>query len=132
MNRQPLKSLRPRRVFSDQVRRSIVKEIELGKQTVLQIHQEYGVSQSTIYNWIYKYSRYLQKNKIMVIEEQSEASRSKDLEKRIKELEAALGRKSMEIDILNTLIDLANKDMKVDIKKNFGQNVSKSSEAQDE
>lgn len=132
MNRQPLKSLRPRRVFSEEAKRSIVKEIESGKLTVEQARREYGVASQSVYNWIYKFSRYLQKNKVMVIEEQSEASRSRDLEKRIKELEAALGRKSLEIDVLNTLIDLANKDFKVDIKKNFGPNVSNSSESKSE
>lgn len=128
MIRQSSKSLRPRRVFSEEAKRAIVKEIESGKLSVRQAHQEYTVSSQSIYNWLYKYSRYLQKNKVMVIQEQSEGSRSKELEKRIKELEAALGRKSLEVDVLNTLIEIANDKMNIDIKKNFGPSVSNDSD----
>ena len=67
----------------------------------------------------YLYSRYLEKNRILVVEEKSEAYRSKELEVRIKDLEAALGRKQMEIDLLNKVIDLANQEFETDLKKNL-------------
>ena len=50
----------------------------------------------------------------MVVEDQSEAYRSQELEKRIKDLEAALGRKQMEVDFLSKIIDLANQEYKTD------------------
>lgn len=53
----------------------------------------------------------------MIVELKSEAYRSKELEKKIKDLEAALGRKQLEVEFLNKLIELASDDLGVDIKK---------------
>ena len=53
----------------------------------------------------------------MVIEDKSESYRTTELEKRLKEAEAALGRKQMEIDFLNKIIDLANDEYRTDLKK---------------
>jgi transcription initiation factor TFIIIB Brf1 subunit/transcription initiation factor TFIIB len=64
----------------------------------------------------------------MVVEDQSEAYRSQELEKRIKELEAALGRKQMELDLLEKVIELAGKEYKTDLKKNLLKNRSSGSE----
>ena len=112
-------SLRQRRAFSEVVKKQIVQDIEKGKATVLEASREIGTHQSTIYTWIYRYSRYLAKNKVMVIEDKSESYRTKDLEKRLKDAEAALGRKQMEIDFLNKIIDLANDEYRTDLKKNL-------------
>ena len=48
---------------------------------------------------------------------ESESYKTKELEKRIQELEAALGRKQLEIDFLNKLIDLGKEELGVDLKK---------------
>ena len=72
----------------------------------------------TVYNWLHKYSRHLQSGKTLVIQMESEQYRSKELEKRVTELEAALGRKQLEIDFLNKLIEIAGDELKVDLKKN--------------
>jgi transposase-like protein len=113
------KGLRPRRHFSVGIKKQVVRDIEKGKCTVLEASRELGVSFQTVYVWLYKYSLYLQKNKILIVEDQSEAYRSKDLEKRILELEAVLGRKQMEIDLLNKVIELANGEFKTDLKKSM-------------
>lgn len=113
------KTLRQRRVFSEEVRKQVVRDIEHGKCSVSEASQELLVNVQSIYNWIYRYSRYLQKNKLMVVENKSEVYRSKELEKRILELEAFLGRKQIEIDLLNKVIDLANEEYSTDLKKNL-------------
>lgn len=128
MKGQKKEFLRPRRVFSQDVKRGIVKDIESGRCSALSASRELGTSAQTIYRWIYQYSRHLQKNKVMVVEDQSESYRTKELEKQIKDLQAALGRKSMEVDYLNMLIEVAGKDLKVDLKKNFGQKSSPDSD----
>jgi transposase len=115
------------RIFSEEIRKQTVKDIETGKCSVGQACRELAVSDSAIYKWINKYSRYLIKNRKMVVEDQSEAYRTKELEARIKELEAALGRKQMELDILNKVIDIANQEYKTDLKKNSQKKQSKSS-----
>jgi len=112
-------SLRQRKVFSETIKKQVVADIEKGKCTVLEASRELSVSDQSIYNWIYRYSRYLKKNKTLIVEEKSEVYRSKQLLEQIKELEAALGRKQMEIDLLNKVINLAGEEYKTDLKKNF-------------
>jgi len=122
-------SLTPQRRFSEEIKKKIVHDIESGSATVLQSSRELLVSEQTIYRWIYKYSRYLKKNRVMVIEDKSEAYRTKELEKRLKEAEAALGRKQMEIDFLNKLIEFANEEFKTDLKKNLSKGPSPGSKS---
>lgn len=112
-------TLRQRRIFSKEVKKQVVRDIERGKCSITEASRELLVSDQSIYNWIYNYSRYLQKNKLLIVENKSELYRSKELEKRILELEAALGRKQIEIDILNKVIDLASEEYKTDLKKNL-------------
>jgi len=112
-------ALVPQRRFSESIKVKAVQDIEKGLATVSQLSQELSVSQNSVYRWIYRYSRYLTKNKVMVVEDKSESYRSKELERRLKEAEAALGRKQMEVDFLNKLIELANDKFKTDLKKNL-------------
>ena len=120
MKHKPQKktSMAPRRTFSEDVRKQIVRSVEDGKCTVLEASRELGVSEQSVYRWIYRYRRNLTKNKVMVVEDKSESFRSKELEKRLRDAEAALGRKQMEVDFLNKIIDLANEEFKTDLKKN--------------
>lgn len=117
-------SLIQHRTFSEAIRRQTVKDIETGKCSVLQASRELSVTTGAVYKWVHLYSRYLLKNKVMVVEEKSEAYRSKELEKRLHDMEAAIGRKQMEIDFLNKIIDLANEEYRTDLKKNLGKEPS--------
>lgn len=119
--------IKEHRIFSEQIRRETVKNIESGKCTVKEASKELLISETAVYNWIYRYSQYLSKKRIMVVEDKSEAYRSKELEKKIKELEAIVGRKQMEIDILNKVIDFANEEFKIDLKKNLSKDRSNGS-----
>lgn len=110
---------RQNRFFSEEIRKQVIRDIEKGKCTVTQAARELQTSHTTIYKWMYRYSLYLQKDRVLVVENKSEAYRSDELQKRINELEAALGRKQMEIDLLNKVIELAGKEQNVDLKKNF-------------
>jgi len=112
-------SLRASRVFSEALKKKVVKDIESGKVSVLAASREYSVSFQAIYQWLNKYSRHLQTSKRIVIEMQSESYKSRELEKRIQELEAALGRKQLEVDFLNKMIELGSEQTGVDIKKKF-------------
>jgi transposase len=114
-----LKSLGQRRIFSDPLKRKIVKDIEHNKASISTVCREYQVCSQTVYNWLNKYSRHLQSGQNLVIQMESEQYRSKELEKKVAELEAAVGRKQMEIDFLNKLIEVAGDELKVDLKKNF-------------
>ena len=112
-------NLRASRVFSEALKKKVVKDIESGKATVLQASREYSVSFQAIYQWLNKYSRHLQSSKRIVVEMKGESYKTRELEKRIQELEAALGRKQLEVDFLNKMIELGSEQVGVDIKKKF-------------
>lgn len=111
-------SLRPRRIFSDKLKKKIVKDIEHGKVSVLGACREYQISDTSVYCWLKKYSANLHPSTTLVMQMDSEQYRSKELEKKVAELEAALGRKQMEIEYLNKLIEIAGQDLGTDLKKN--------------
>lgn len=108
---------RQTRTFSEELKKKVVKEIEQSKVTLAQVCREYQVSISAVYKWLHKYSSYLQKGAKLVVELNSEGYRSKELEIKVKELEAVVGRKQMEVDFLDKLIELANVGLDIDIKK---------------
>lgn len=112
-------SLRPSRVFSEAVKRQAVQAIESGKMSVSGICRQLGVSYVAVYKWLNKYSRHLQSGHQIVVQMESEQYKSLELERRIKELEAALGRKQLEVDFLNQMIEQGKKELGVDLKKKF-------------
>lgn len=117
-------SLKPRRVFSEKLKKKIVKDIEQGKVNVLGASREYEVSLNSVYNWLKKFSAHLHPSTTLVMQMDSEQYRSRELEKKVSELEAALGRKQLEIDYLNKLIEIAGEDMGIDLKKNISMPAS--------
>jgi transposase len=116
MNQKP-QSLQPVRVFSEAVKKRAVADIEKGKASVLAVSRELQVSQQSVYRWLNRYSRHLHSQRKIVIEMDSEAYKTKELEKRIKELEAALGRKQLEVDFLNKMIEIGKEQHGIDLKK---------------
>lgn len=105
--------------YSEAVKKQTVKDIEQGKCTVLEASRELNASVTSVYVWVHKYSGYLQKNKKLVVEDKSESYQTKVLESKLREVEAALGRKQMELDFLNKLIELAGAELRMDLKKSF-------------
>ena len=59
--------LKAQRIFSEDLRRQIVGQIERKELTVLQAVREYGIGgKQTVYTWLYKYSTTLKKGTRMV------------------------------------------------------------------
>jgi transposase-like protein len=118
--------LKSPRLFSEEIKKEVVKEIELGNLTVIQAARLYDIkSKQTVYRWIYKYSRTLKKSTRLVMEKDSIDFKLKKLEEKTKQLEAALGRKQLELDIYKQMVEIASKDLAIDLKKNFGEQASK-------
>lgn len=110
---------RKRRVFSEAFKREKVVEITSGKITVLELSRLWDVRPWAIYLWIYKYSPDHQKGTTMVVQKDSEATKVKDLLARIAELERIVGQKQLAIDFQEKLIEIASKELSIDLKKNF-------------
>lgn len=114
-----MKQRRQARTFSEALKKKAVKDIETGKTSVTAVCREYDVSDTSVYRWLNRYSRHLQSSKKLVLQMDSEAYKTKELERRITELEAALGRKQLEVDFLNQMIEQGKKEIGVDLKKKF-------------
>lgn len=109
-----------RRIFSESFKRQQVSDLNAGLVKVKEIVELYQVSYSAVYKWIYKYSPHHEEKKVTVVQMESEVTKLRLLQSRVQELEAALGRKQLEIEYLNKLIDIANEDYQTDLKKNYG------------
>ncbi|MCE7058294.1 transposase [Algoriphagus sp. AGSA1] len=120
--------IKQKRSFSEGLRKQIVGQIERKELSIAEVSREYNVSKAAIYNWLYRYSITLKKGIRMVMEKDSQETTTEELKSRIKELEAALGRKSLEADLFRVIVDLASDEYKTDLKKTFGDQVSKSRE----
>lgn len=118
--------LKQQRMYSEELKRHIVSLIEKGELTIAQAMREFNIGgKQTVYNWLYRYSRTLKKGTRLVMEKDSTDKTNEQLRKRIAELEAALGRKTLEADLYKTMVELASKEAGVDFKKNFGEKQSK-------
>jgi transposase-like protein len=109
-----------RRTFSEEFRRQKVLEIENKLTNVSQVSREFEVSRTGVYYWIRKYSKHYQASVKVVLQMESEQEKTKKLQSRIDELERALGRKQMELDYLNKLIELEGERLGEDLKKKAG------------
>jgi len=107
-----------RRIFSETFKREKVKLIEEGKLTVSNVSEIYEVSTTAVYKWLRKYSS-ISKGERIVVEKISEAQKTKELYKRVRDLEQALGRKQMELDYYKERAKIANEEKGNDIKKKY-------------
>lgn len=121
------KYLRQRRQFSPNLRKQIVGLIETGKISVSAASREYMVSTTSIYRWIHRYSTYNQKGAVLVVDKDSQTEKLKKMQKRIAELEQAVGHKQMQIDYYEKFIELASDEVGQDLKKKYGSAASSGS-----
>ncbi len=112
--------IRKLRRYSEEFKKDIVQLFEQGKFSVCQMERLYGISNATIYQWIYKYSTFNEKGYRIIEMKKSQTDKVKQLEERIKALERLVGRKQIEIDYLETMMEVAKEELDIDIKKNFG------------
>jgi len=122
-----LRKLKKQRVYSEEFKRQIVSDFESGKYSVLQLEKLHGISNASIYSWIYKFSTFNKKGYRVVEHNQSSQKKVKALQAQVKELQAALGRKQIQIDYLETMMKVAKEEFDIDIKKNFDTPQSKNS-----
>lgn len=114
-----IRLLSKHRKFSDEFKRQIVNDYESGRYSVFQLSKLHGMSRSMIYNWIHKISTFNEKGYRVVEMKDSSSKKMQELEAKNKELEAALGRKQIQLDYLEKMIELAKSELDIDIKKNY-------------
>ena len=105
------------RYFSEELKKRIVKDLEAGVYTVHEASREHEVSRTAVYKWLYKYSRTSKQEERINVESKSYSKKVIELQERIKELERIIGQKQLSIDFQAKMIELAEEEYKVDIKK---------------
>lgn len=111
------RKLRKRRTFSEQIKRQAVADFRSGKHTALELADLYHCHHQTIYNWIYKYSPGDSPQVNVVEMSESTDQKVKDLQAKIAELERMVGQKQIKVDFLEKMIDLAEEEYDLDVKK---------------
>lgn len=127
--RANIKLLKKKRRYSESFKREIVAAFESGKYSVLQLEKLHGVSDASIYLWIYKYSDFNKKGYRIVESSGSSDKEVENLRSQIKELERKVGQKQIKIDYLEKMIELADQELDIDIKKNSDTPQSTGSES---
>jgi transposase-like protein len=106
----------------------VVQEISSGS-SISEVRRRYGINgNTTVQGWIKQFGREELLNKVIRIEMIGEKDRLKELESEVKKLKIALAEKTMDLaektialDAMETLVKIANRHYKTDIKKNLGQ-----------
>ena len=112
------------RYFSDDFKRKKIRELERNLTSIPDICRTYSVSRSSVYKWIYKYSAMAKKQVKQVVEAKSDTAKIKALEQHIKDLERIIGQKQLMIEFKDKMIEIAEADYGVDIKKKVGSKLS--------
>lgn len=118
---------RQRRIFSEEFKRQKVKEIDQKVSTITQVCKAYQVREKSVRKWIDKYSTVYKKGLRLVVEMESETKKIIDLQARIAELERIVGQKQLLIDFQAKMIELAENEYGIDIKKKSENKPSSSS-----
>lgn len=119
---------RQNRYFSEEFKKQKVSDIEKKLVSIGQVCRQFQVSRTSVSKWLDKYSPMRKKRERMVHESDSDAYKVKQMQERIKELERAVGQKQLKIDFLEKMIEFAEEDYKVDIKKKLSTKLSNGSD----
>lgn len=110
------------RKYETSFRRWLVTEIELGRMSLQEarIRFQLPIRFDSLYKvyWQPKYSDQIHLSLSLMSAEQR--INNKELEKRVRELEKQLELAQMKVMALNTVIDIAEKDYKLEIRKKYG------------
>lgn len=112
-------SERINRYFSEDFKRKKVSEIERNLSSVSEICRQYQVSHAAVYKWIYRYSKMRKKGVKQVVEAKSDSRKIQALQEQVRELERIIGEKQVKLDFQEKMIELAESEYKIDIKKKY-------------
>jgi transposase len=131
MNKRIKRKLNRRRHFSEEIRRQIVSDFRQGKHTVKELADLYHCSYQSIYRWIHQFSPPDEPTITVVEMADSSDTKLKDLQQKIADLERALGQKQIKIDFYEKMMDLAEQEYGLDLKKNSSTKPSRGSGSTD-
>lgn len=115
------KKVKPRAVrkFSKTFKKAIVSEYSKGEFSVGELCKIHNLHSTSIYSWIYEFGDIKKPKKVIIEMEKSSTKKLSDYEKKIGELERALGKKQVELDYYIKLIEVASDHYGEDLKKSL-------------
>jgi transposase-like protein len=105
------------RIFSEEIKQKLVREIEQKKTTIAQVSRQYEVRESNICKWLKKYGMDKKTKVRTIVELESDTVKMLSYQKKIAELEQLVGQKQVLIEFQDKMIELAEQEYKIDIKK---------------
>lgn len=124
---------RTQRDYSLGMKLQVVSEIECGKQTVTGAQRQYGIqSRTTVMRWLRKYGNFDWENQSCIEMAKTPEQRIMELEAKVKllekqkkQLESQADRMDKKAIIFDMMIDLAEKEYNISIRKNSSPEQSK-------
>lgn len=115
MQKEPIKR------YSQALKQQVVREYEKGT-SIYKLREKYGIGgYRTVQNWIKKYGSQGYRTELVVIQSVEDQWEVKAMKVRIKELESALAESVLENRMLKTTLEVAGRELKLDLKKSFGK-----------
>ena len=127
MKEERVYTKRTQRDYTLTFKLNVVKEIETGESSTVEVCRKYGIqSRSTVSTWLRKYGNFDWENQTPSTMSKSPEQRILELEAQVKLLEkqkAGLERQNYIADskaiIFDMMIDIAEKEYKIDVRKNL-------------
>jgi transposase-like protein len=94
-----------------------VEQIELKKLKVRDVVNLYQVTETSVYRWLNEYSAFKRTGAKMMMESESHETKVDKLLDRISELERNVGKKQLEIEFLDKVIEMCSEELGYDVKK---------------
>ena len=107
-------------IYSEELKKSVVEEIESGKISIAMAAHEYSIPKSNVHLWLKEYGRYRPERKKVEVVMKSEKDK-------IEQMQKALADAHLKLRIYEEIIEMAGKKYKTDLKKTFGTLPSASS-----
>lgn len=108
--------------YSEPFKLNIVSEIEAGHLSIESARRKYDIKGGeTIQKWLRKYGKNHLLPKVVCVKTPEERDQVKKLKDRIRELETALADAHIETLAYKSLVEVAEEEYKLDLKKNFGK-----------
>jgi transposase len=112
--------------YTDDFQLKVAKAYVLSDATVSEIQEKYGIkSRSSVSDWVRKFGlqsptqREIEFQNAMK-EQKEKTPRELELELKVKQLEKDLEKERLRTLALNTMIDIAERDLKIRVRKNYG------------
>lgn len=126
-----IKKVKPRGRYPEELKRKIAKEYLAGKASAGYLAEEHGLKNKGVVKEFVKW--YLRKDELCVQNQgamsdkkaSTEAASDLSAQERLKQLKRQLELSQLKVEALETMIDLAEKEFQIEIRKKSGAKQSK-------